>query len=460
MNNFSRNELLLLVGSVLLTLALAVGLLRWFAPGLLGVPVDLQVVQVSEKIPPFYDNIFRREDYRSREFLLKDPYTRVRAKPLIPVIPENLALGPHDLLGFRNRSIPNIADVVVIGDSQTYGNNAILENNWPSQFARQLGKQRRVYTMATGGWGAVQYLDMFSHAIVFRPRIMVIAFYSGNDPHESMSIAYSAKHWSSLRINKKLDTAAHPPSPSNPLPASQRWRVKFKDGVMTEFTPSLRLVSNDNTYETVKTGYDIMAKVVGRMTQLANLAGIHLVFTVIPTKELVYARKIERDRIKPDAKYSMLVNMEKENIDRLVSKLMQLPKISYVDLVEPLQLAALGSTPLYPENTNGHPVAAGYNVIARAIALATEKRLRKSRDRRHVAALQISPTQIRLVLVRQGDYWIFSSPKMATKNGWQVMRNRQITVPGIKSSEIIRLPLKGVIDSVNRREFGPRRWAK
>lgn len=457
MKNFSRNELFLLIGSVLLTLVIAVGLLRWFAPGLIGVPIDLQAVQVSEKIPPFYNNIFRREDYRSRDFQLKDPYTRVRAKPMFP---ESLGLGPHDLLGFRNRSIPNIADIIVIGDSQTYGNNVILENNWPSQFARRLGKQQRVYTMATGGWGAVQYLDMFGHATVFRPRIMVIAFYSGNDPHESMSIAYSVKRWSSLRINEKLDTTDHPPSPGFPPPASHRWRVEFKDGVVTEFTPSLRLVSNDNNYMTVKTGYDIMVEVARQMDQLAGSAGIHLVFTVIPTKELVFARKIERDKIKPEAKYDQLVAMEKMNIDRLASKLKQLPHTTYVDLVEPMQQAALKSVRLYPENMNGHPVAAGYGVIARVIASATKKQLKTVRNRRHVAALHVSPTQMQLVLVRQGDYWIFSSPEMATKNGWKVVRNRQIAVPKIKSKELIRLPLKGVINSVNRREFGPRRWAK
>jgi len=445
----------LLVGSVLLTLVIALGLLRWFAPGLLGIPIDLQAVQVSEKIPPFYDNIFRRDDFRSKDFQLKDPYTRVRAKPMIP---ESMGLGPHDLLGFRNRSIPNIADVIVIGDSQTYGNNAILEDNWPSQFARQLGKQRSVYAMATGGWGAVQYLDMFSHATIFRPRIMVIAFYSGNDPYESMSIAYSVKRWSFLRVNSKLDTADHPPSPSFPPPASERWRVKFKDGIVTEFTPTLRLVSNNNKYDTVKTGYNIMAEVARQMTLLANPAGIHLIFTVIPTKELVYAKKIDRETTRPKAKYDQLITMEKENIDRLVSKLKLLPKSTYVDLVGPMQQAALQSVPLYPDNINGHPVAAGYRVIARIIASAAKKQLYTVRNRRRVAALQLSPTQIQLVLVRQSDYWIFGSPEMAKKNGWKVIHNNQITVPRIKISEIIRLPLKGVINSVNRREFGPRQW--
>ena len=134
-----KREWVLLLTSVTLTVVLALGLLRWLAPGLLGIPVDLQMVRVSEKLPPFFEGVFRIEDYQSPDFILKDPYTSVRAKPLYPEIN---GMGPNDILGFRNRQVPNVAEVVVIGDSQTYGNNAILEQNWPSRMADQLGLAR------------------------------------------------------------------------------------------------------------------------------------------------------------------------------------------------------------------------------------------------------------------------------------------------------------------------------
>jgi hypothetical protein len=56
-----KKEWLLLSISVLVTLIAALGIIRWMAPGLLGVPVDLQLVQVDEKLPPFYEGAFRRE---------------------------------------------------------------------------------------------------------------------------------------------------------------------------------------------------------------------------------------------------------------------------------------------------------------------------------------------------------------------------------------------------------------
>ena len=52
-----KKEWLLMGVSVIATLLLALGLVRWFAPQLLGIPVDLQLVKVQKEVPPFFDNI-------------------------------------------------------------------------------------------------------------------------------------------------------------------------------------------------------------------------------------------------------------------------------------------------------------------------------------------------------------------------------------------------------------------
>ncbi|MCR4346774.1 MAG: hypothetical protein NUV55_06190, partial [Sulfuricaulis sp.] len=39
------------IGVVVITLTVAIGLIRWFAPQLLGIPVDLQSVRVSKEVP-------------------------------------------------------------------------------------------------------------------------------------------------------------------------------------------------------------------------------------------------------------------------------------------------------------------------------------------------------------------------------------------------------------------------
>ena len=65
------------------------------------------------------------------------------------------------MLGFRNAAVPVAADIVTIGDSMTYGNNAVMEENWPAWMLAALQREDvKVYNMSTGGWAAVQYLDM------------------------------------------------------------------------------------------------------------------------------------------------------------------------------------------------------------------------------------------------------------------------------------------------------------
>lgn len=101
-----KREWVLLSVSVALSMLIALGLIRWLAPTLLGGPSDLHLVQVNNKVPPFYEGVFRKADYENTDYILKDPFTRVRAKPLYPVIG---GMGPTDILGFRNLQVPNIA---------------------------------------------------------------------------------------------------------------------------------------------------------------------------------------------------------------------------------------------------------------------------------------------------------------------------------------------------------------
>ena len=105
-------------------------------------------------------------------------------------------MGPNDVLGFRNAAVPAVADIVTIGDSMTYGNNAVMLKNWPSWMQAHLPRENvSVYNMSTGGWAAVQYLDMLEYAASFRPHIVIVAFYTGNDPIESFQMVQGNEHW-------------------------------------------------------------------------------------------------------------------------------------------------------------------------------------------------------------------------------------------------------------------------
>ena len=77
-----RRECLLIIASVTVTLGIALALVRWYAPGLLDYAVDQRLVRTSEVVLPFYQSVFRQDDYASDAFLLPEPNVVTRTKPL------------------------------------------------------------------------------------------------------------------------------------------------------------------------------------------------------------------------------------------------------------------------------------------------------------------------------------------------------------------------------------------
>ena len=439
-----NKESLLLPGSAVITLLIALGLIRWLAPELLGGPADLQLVQLDKKVPAYYRGIFLDDVSSSGgEFLLKDPLTRVRARPLYPRYKE---LGPHDILGFRNTAVPVAADIVTIGDSMTYGNNAVLEQNWPSYLSANLPQDHiSVYNMSTGGWGAVQYLDMFNHALAFRPRVVVVAFYTGNDPLESFQMVYGNEHWQSLIPDPAL-SAGDIPAVALETAAEDQWDSVFQDGVHTVFTPGYRLASND-AHPVVAAGYRIMADVAARIGELAQANGIKVVFTIIPTKELVYAARVDAEGLDAPADYNRLVASERRRIADLRGRLASLPEARYVDLLEPLQRAALGKDSLYPDSVNGHPVAAGYRIIGREVARMVEDLLPASPSGLYAL---MDNDSFNVLLVNREGVWYFNSFDLIEANGWPAAELQTIEL-----RDILDLPHRGVVDAVDPARFGP-----
>ncbi len=443
-----KKEYLLTASVVILTLLLAVGIIRWLAPGLLGMPADLQLVRVSKEVPPFFENVFRTNDKMGDDgYVLLDPLTRVRAPGLFPDLD---GIGPNDVLGFRNRAVPNAADVVVIGDSQTYGNNALLEDNWPSHMRKALrGKLPVVYNMSVGGWGAVQYLNMLKYAYRFSPRVVVVAFYSGNDPLESFAFAYASDEWSFLRVDKAL-RPSDAPKVIFPAPQNEWWKVEFKDGTKTIFTPRLRYGANDRAEPAVGAGYGIMREVARLLAEQAKKANIKLVMTVIPSKELAYRKKVAELASPPPEDYARLLEAEAQNIAALAEAIARLPGAVYVDVIGPLQDAALGAEPLYPHDINGHPVAAGYRVIGNAVAKAVDPLLLERPT--GLVALKFDKDSYVINLVNEEGVWKVRDQSILIANGWSESDTPRI----VDYREIATLPAMGMLSQVDRRRFGPR----
>lgn len=453
-----RKEWLLLAATVLVTVALALGLVRWYAPGLLGARADLQVVKTSEEVPPFYDNAIRMDDIRSAEFHLKDPFTGTRHRPMVPEL--NLSeggvlWGPDDLLGFRNRSVPVVADIVTIGDSLTFGSNATMDFNWPSLLGRSLtAKGPVVYNMSSGGWGILQYLYMFDKAAAFRPRVVVIAISTGGEAPKAVRMAYTNDLWAGFR---RSDARPEGPPTAWPPRESELWPVAFEGGPRLVFTPLARLAANDRRYPATREGYDIVREGARRIDARAGVLGIPVVFTVIPNKELVYAERVRRAGIDPPEAYRRLVADEAQNIGELARALGALPHAEYVDAVGPLQRAALEDMPLYTREPDGHPVATGYDVIAQALAPVVARHL-PDRPADGVAAVRRPDAdEVAYTLIRGDEVWAFDAPQTAAANGWDL---RPQAVRLLQARDVAGLTFRGVIHATDPARFGPQAIAR
>jgi len=117
-----------------------------------------------------------------------------------PILGQRIAphTSGHDALGLRNAQVPAQANVVVLGDSQTYGVGVPREASWPHQLA--LLMREPVYSMALGGYGPLEYLHLGTHeARKLRPRLLLVGFYFGNDLAEACRVAHQRSYWKSWR---------------------------------------------------------------------------------------------------------------------------------------------------------------------------------------------------------------------------------------------------------------------
>ena len=95
----------------------------------------------------------------------------------------------HDAWGYSNETVPDRADVVVIGDSQTYGTSVQRGQAWPELAAAASG--RTVYNMGLPGAGPVQHALALEQALSLGPELLVLGAYLGNDLVDAYRYTYA-----------------------------------------------------------------------------------------------------------------------------------------------------------------------------------------------------------------------------------------------------------------------------
>jgi hypothetical protein len=309
--------------------------------------------------------------------------------------------GGHDAWGFRNRTVPERANIVAIGDSLTYGVSASAANSWPAILQGLTGKT--IYNMSLGGYGPVQYDYLLENkAVSMNPSAVIVGFYYGNDVMDSYLAAYKNDTWKHLR---KADMKPPEPQPivyGNPIFLSDlrsflahhsvlysssmlsfgeilRYvEMKYNPavdvtiyedperGVRTGFTPGTRLLALNLDDPNVREGLRISQEMFLRMKQWCDAKGITFRVILLPTKERVFSEFIGNDSRFLAQKEMPELLMNEGQVNDQMKRYFDENGVTYIDVLKPLS-EALGEKAIYPSNQDGHPNKNGYEVIAKTV---------------------------------------------------------------------------------------------
>lgn len=162
----------------------------------------------------------------------------------------------------------------------------------------------------------------------------------------------------------------------------------------------------------------------------------------------MYEPRVRREGLDSPPSYRELVQGERRLLESLAEELRAIDGAAYVDVLRPMQEAAMGNQ-LYPRSRNGHPIAAGYDVIAAALAPVVGERL----PPRPCGLLAIDGSGgRRFVLARDGGYRVFRDDELVSANGWAETDDELEVSP---PRSIATLEFRGFIDSVDPARYGP-----
>lgn len=306
--------------------------------------------------------------------------------------------GGTDAQGFRNASVPAHADVLVVGDSQTWGFEIGRDEAFSAVLATTTGMSS--YQMANGSYGPVQYRELVRQGLALRPRLVVVAFYFGNDLLDAFDYAglEGAEDLRSdgvsyfVRHNREFDPASAP-----------NWTMALVDGVLgasrvldfaadvvksrlrggvlehepgavafadarvpTLLLPEYRRHLVDCARDSVRDGVRISGRCFADIARQCATASARCVLLAIPTKEYCYA-EWQNGKRTPGPELRALHDCERACREEIFAQAAA-AGCEVADLA-PVCVAALAAgTAPWPASGDGHLNAAGHREAARLLA--------------------------------------------------------------------------------------------
>lgn len=359
-------------------------------------------------ISPPINYVLNESPEHETKLWIRDPVLLYKPNPDIP---------DHDKNGWRNSFVPRQADVVALGDSQTYGVGVAREYNWPSRLAQ---KEIGIYNISFGGYGPTEYLLLLDEAMELQPKIVLVAVYTGNDFYDCYEQVYLQGQLPDLKTNdettlRKIQQAEQSGSiekqffsmmprisQSNspvskilghvkiyrlfqaietvyyqkvPLTWNQiRRRADSMDSLMvfsegtlqTVFAPGYHLLALNMTDVRIVEGFSISQKALQEIHDRLQHKGISFFIVLIPSKELAFSDLVSRSEISCSPLYSLQIEYEKQFYESLQQYLAS-QQIECIDTLPPLRGNIEQGNQLYPKTWDGHLNALGQKIVAETV---------------------------------------------------------------------------------------------
>jgi len=336
----------------------------------------------------------------------------------------------YDEWGFRNPSVPDGVEVLMLGDSLVHGNGVSLREAVPYRLAELTG--RPAYNMALGGYTPLEYLHLYrEYGRKLGPQVVVVGFSPGTDlwevvaargripelgldpdvlPDTRPDLGDIRRHYAEVKDAYRPDyplqtidgwsrnlklyslfarvTGFDPQTwysfyedwerelreARSELSSHGQWMVDMglwltyeDENIRTMFTPLKRLYSVLYDREDTKAAMVLSQQALSTLRREAERDGARLFLTFVPTKEAVYSPYLEQRGVALPESFSRLMHHTDE-VRRVLERFAAEEGVPFLDVTPPLQEAAMTGVLLYPETADGHPNALGHQIWAEAQA--------------------------------------------------------------------------------------------
>ncbi len=318
--------------------------------------------------------------------------------------------GGHDDWGHRNRYVPEKADVVCIGDSQTFGTSIQREDNYSSELARFLKSE--VYNMSVGGYGPLQYVELAKRSLALKPDVVTIGYYFGNDLADAHRFL-GLEHWATRRdpelsypipndvnfgdkrslnfgmaiadglmlhslvlrrIGNHMKLAAKLNPRLHGIVGSNKGGTAYESGeISTRLEPGPRIGCMDLSLDHLKDGLKVTERCFAELRTIFTEADVEPFVLLIHNKEFYYHELMRRREEAIPKPIARLAELEVE----LTKVIVDLATSSGMTVVDPSDelIDALGDgLAIFPPDVDGHLNRTGSEIAGRALGRAIEGR--------------------------------------------------------------------------------------